>query len=597
MLSGIHKFFQNYLFTWRAAPFHTSVSTVLLAVEAVWPTAFTIISGLVVGAVPAAIDDGLLSPAGRHLLTLLLIAGAAQCLILLDRALGQFELLGMEQGVAAVRRRLLMETSLAPGGIAHLEDPDFRDQVAIAGGSRGLRPENMPARMRDLVYAWAVPIGGAIILFHYLWWAPLVLAAAMWVVRRWQRSSIQLHLDARRGGIQETRRAAYYRDLTLDGLAAKELRVFDLGQFMVDRLVGHSMRALNEIWRRRTRVTWLMVATVVAIIGSEGIVYVALGWSALRGVLGLAGLAMSLQAVQSVLSWATVEAEFEYREGAAALEATTRLPDRIGPVSRISGTRFADGMPQREMRFERVGFRYPGGAVDVFSGLDLAIPAGRSTAIVGSNGAGKTTLIKLIARLYDPSAGRITVDGQDLSDLDPGAWRRRLAVVFQDFTHYEMSAHDNIAFGALEVASVPGALEAAARGAGASELVESLPRGWETILSRAYTGGTDLSGGQWQRIALARALLAARRGGLLILDEPTASLDVRAEAEIFDRFLELTEGLTTILISHRFSSVRHADHIVVIDQGVVVEQGTHQDLLRSKGRYAAMFAMQADRFR
>ena len=597
MLSGIHRFFQNYLFTWRAAPFHTSVSTVLIAGEAVWPTAFTIISGLVVGAIPAAIADGLLSPAGRHLLVLLLIAGAGQCLILLDRALGQFELLGMEQGVAAARRRLLMETSLAPGGIAHLEDPQFQDQVAIAGGNGGLRPENMPARMRNLVYAWAIPIGGAIILLHYLWWAPLVLAGAMWVLRRWQGSSLQLHLDARQGGIQETRRAAYYRNLTLDGLAAKELRVFDLGAFIVDRLVGHSMRALDEIWRRRTRVTWLMVATVAAVIGSEGIVYVALGWSALRGVLGLAGLAMSLQAVQSVLSWATVEAEFEYREAATALEATTRLPDTIGPVSHISGARPAGGMPHGEIRFEGVAFRYPGGAADVFSGLDLTIPAGRSTAIVGSNGAGKTTLIKLIARLYDPTGGRVTVDGQDLSALEPGAWRRRLAVVFQDFTEYEMSVRDNVAFGALEVASVPGALEKAAQGAGASELIDSLPARWETILSRAYTGGTDLSGGQWQRIALARALLATRRGGLLILDEPTASLDVRAEAEIFDRFLELTEGLTTILISHRFSSVRHAAHIVVIEQGVVVEQGSHQDLMGSRGRYAAMFAMQADRFR
>ena len=419
----------------------------------------------------------------------------------------------------------------------------------------------------------------------------------MWVLRRWQGSSLQLHLDARQGGIEETRRAAYYRNLTLDGLAAKELRVFDLGAFIVDRLVGHSMRALDEIWRRRTRVTWLMVATVAAVIGSEGIVYVALGWSALRGVLGLAGLAMSLQAVQSVLSWATVEAEFEYREAATALEATTRLPDTIGPVSHISGARPAGGMPHGEIRFEGVAFRYPGGAADVFSGLDLTIPAGRSTAIVGSNGAGKTTLIKLIARLYDPTGGRVTVDGQDLSALEPGAWRRRLAVVFQDFTEYEMSVRDNVAFGALEVASVPGALEKAAQGAGASELIDSLPARWETILSRAYTGGTDLSGGQWQRIALARALLATRRGGLLILDEPTASLDVRAEAEIFDRFLELTEGLTTILISHRFSSVRHAAHIVVIEQGVVVEQGSHQDLMGSRGRYAAMFAMQADRFR
>jgi ATP-binding cassette subfamily B protein len=597
VLSGLRKFWQNYVFTWRAAPFPTFASTVLLAMEVLWAPGFTILSGLVVGAIPGAIAHGLGSSQGRGLLTLLLIAGAAQGLVMLARAICQFELLGMEQGVAAVRRRMLLEMSLAPGGIAHLEDPAFGDQVAIAGGGGGLRPENMPARMRNVVYAWSIPIGGAIILFRYLWWAPLLLACAVWLLRRWESSSIQLQFDAAPGGIQEARRAAYYRGLSLEGGAAKELRVFDLGAFVVDRMVGHSMEALNEIWRRRTRVTWLMVATVAAVIGSQAIVYVALGLSALHGALGLAGLAMSLQSVQSVISWTTVEAQVDYQVSAAALEATRSLGERIGPASQIAGVKPADGVPRREIRLEGVRFRYPGASADVFSDLDLHIPAGRSTAIVGSNGAGKTTLIKLIARLYNPSAGRITIDGQDLASLEPEAWRRRLAVVFQDFTTYEMSARDNIAFGALEVASAPDALEVAARQAGASELIENLPRGWDTILSRAYTGGTDLSGGQWQRVALARALLAARRGGVLILDEPTASLDVRAEAEIFDRFLELTEGLTTILISHRFSSVRHAERIVVIEEGGVVEQGTHEELLASDGRYAAMFAMQADRFR
>lgn len=596
-LSGLREFLRNYAFTWRAAPFHTFASTLLLAVDALWPTAFTILSGLVVGSIPPAIAHGLGSASGRRLIALIVITGAGQGLVMLCRALQQFELLGMEQGVAAVRRRLLVETSLAPGGIAHLEDSSYQDQVAIAGGAGGLRPENMPARMRNVVFAWAMPVGGAIILFRYLWWAPLLLAGALWVLRLWEGSVLRLQIDARHGRIQETRRAAYFRDTTLDGAAAKELRVFDLGGFVVDRLLGHSMRALDEIWRRQTRVTWLMVATVAAVIGSQGIVYIGLGWSALHGALGLAGLAMSVQAVQSVVSWTTVEAQIEYRVSAAALAATTSLSDRITPVSRISGDQPAEGLPRREIRLRGVRFRYPGASTDVFSGLDLDLPAGRSTAIVGSNGAGKTTLIKLIARLYDPTGGTITVDGRDLTTLDPTAWRRRLAVVFQDFTTYEMSARDNVAFGALEEAATPDALEVAAGQVGAREMIEGLPRGWETILSRAYTDGTDLSGGQWQRIALARAMLAARRRGVLILDEPTASLDVRAEAEIFDRFLELTEGLTTILISHRFSSVRHADRIVVIERGGVVEQGTHDELLRAGGRYAAMFTMQADRFR
>ena len=597
-LIHIRTFIENYRLTWRSAPYPTFASTVLTAVDGLWPTGFTVITGLIVGAIPPAVSHGLRSSEGRHLLILLAVAATAQGLVMLARAYEQFQLLGMEQGVAALRRRRIMEACLRPGGIAHLEDPAFGDQVAVARGSREfwLRPENMPARMRNIVFSWAAPIGGALILFRYLWWAPLLLGCALFVLRRWEASSIDIHRVSSRRGIKEMRRAAYYRDLALDGKAAKELRVFDLGPFVTDRLLGHSTRALAEIWSRRTRVTWDMVATIAAVVVSQAVVYVALGWSALHGGLGLAGLAMCAQAVQSVVSWATVESEFEYGIAAGALEAAMSLEARASRSARIAGTGRADGLPHREIRFNRVRFGYPGAGRDVFERLDLTIPAGRSLAIVGSNGAGKTTLIKLLARLYDPSEGSITVDGFPLADLAPAAWRARLAVVFQDFTTYEMSARDNIAFGALEVARQPDALETAARQAGALDLIQSLPDGWDTILSRAYTGGSDLSGGQWQRIALARALLAARRGGVLVLDEPTASLDVRAEAEIFDRFLDLTRGLTTILISHRFSTVRHASRIVVIEGGTVLEDGTHDDLLRAGGRYAEMFTMQAARF-
>jgi ABC-type multidrug transport system fused ATPase/permease subunit len=233
----------------------------------------------------------------------------------------------------------------------------------------------------------------------------------------------------------------------------------------------------------------------------------------------------------------------------------------------------------------------------VFRDLNLTIPAGQSLAIVGANGAGKTTLISLLARLYDPTEGRITVDGIDLAEVDPRAWQRRVAAIFQEFVKYEFSAHDNVAVGAIERQHDRAAVIEAARRAGALDLVESLPHGWDTILSRQYTGGADLSGGQWQRIALARALFAASSGApILIMDEPTAHLDVRAEAAFYDSFLDLTHGLTTIVISHRFSTVRRADRIVVIDRGGVLEHGTHQDLLAAGGTYARMFTLQAQRF-
>ncbi|HEV7214817.1 MAG TPA: ATP-binding cassette domain-containing protein, partial [Chloroflexota bacterium] len=253
--------------------------------------------------------------------------------------------------------------------------------------------------------------------------------------------------------------------------------------------------------------------------------------------------------------------------------------------------------PDAAIRFTDVSFRYPGRGVDVLTGLDLTIPAGHSLAIVGLNGAGKTTLIKLLTRLYLPDAGVISVDDVDLATLDAADWQRRLTAVFQDFGRYELSVRENVGLGAPDQACDQARLCEAARLAGALELIEALPHGWDTILSRRYSGGVDLSGGQWQRIALARALFAALGGArVLVLDEPTASLDVRAEADLYSRFLDITKGLTTILISHRFSTVRRAERICVLEHGRVVEEGSHEELLAAGGSYASMFALQAMRF-
>jgi ABC-type multidrug transport system fused ATPase/permease subunit len=253
-----------------------------------------------------------------------------------------------------------------------------------------------------------------------------------------------------------------------------------------------------------------------------------------------------------------------------------------------SGRRDPRGRPRHEIRFEHVSFTYEGAASPVLDGFDLAIPAGTSLAIVGPNGAGKTTMAKLLCRLYDPQQGALLVDGIDLRDYDLEAWRARLSAVFQDFIRYELSLARNVAPGGAADKEVLQALEMA----GASGLA-----GLDTVLSRAFEGGTDLSGGQWQRVALARALCSVQLGaGVVILDEPTAQLDVRGEAEIFDRILKATRGLTTILISHRFSTVRHADRICVLEGGRVVELGSHMQLMRRRGRYRRMFDLQAARF-
>jgi ABC-type multidrug transport system fused ATPase/permease subunit len=244
-------------------------------------------------------------------------------------------------------------------------------------------------------------------------------------------------------------------------------------------------------------------------------------------------------------------------------------------------------MPAHDIRFRDVSVAYPGGA-PILDHFDLTIPAGSSLAIVGQNGAGKTTLAKLLCRLYDPQSGAIEIDGQDLRSFDIASWRARLAAVFQDFIRFELPLRDNVS-----PAGAPDwAIEKALESAGATGLANL-----DTILARGYEGGTDLSGGQWQRVALARALCAVERGaGVVLLDEPTAQLDVRGEAEIFERILVATRHCTTILISHRFSTVRQADRICVLEHGKVVELGTHDELIARGGRYRTMFDLQAQRF-
>jgi ABC-type multidrug transport system fused ATPase/permease subunit len=396
-------------------------------------------------------------------------------------------------------------------------------------------------------------------------------------------------------------RAEYLRDLAITRPAAKEIRIWGMLDWLVARFDTVWHAAMAPIWReRRPRARVVLGATgAVALVNLLS--YALLVWAAVRHDLGLAGLAVYTQALALANNYTAFDdGNAHLSFAAASVPRVLNLDAHVGGGSAPAtppATALPEVFPAERIALSGVRFRYPGADGDALNGVDLTIEAGRSLAIVGDNGAGKSSLVKVLCGLYTPTAGAVEVDGHDLSALDPAAWRGRIAVLFQDFARYHLTVAENIGLGAPRFAADRDLLRTAAERAGALPTIERLPHGWDTVLSPEYTGGVDLSGGQWQRIALARALFAVDAGArVLVLDEPTAALDVRAEAEIYERFLELTAGLTTILISHRFSTVRRADRIVVLDRGTVVEDGSHDTLIARSGRYARMFDLQAARF-
>jgi ATP-binding cassette, subfamily B, bacterial len=605
----------------RLRPALTTAVVVVAVVQALAPLVTAAASGLVIGLVPTVVRHGLGSGPGREMVAAVLVVCVVMVLMGAAGTWQQAWTFTLGRRLDAELDRELMAAASAAPGIAHLEDPAVVDMVAAAAGGSG-RGRGRPGRgvqaLAGVASSRATLVGASVIIGTLRWWlGAALLVSVVWAQAEARRAHARVAGDdvARTGRL---RRAGYFRDVALDSGAAKELRVFGLGGFLLGRFRTEQEAAVASARAgRRASLRRLPVAiTCLALVVTGCLAAIAL--QAAGGHLSLTLTAFYAQAVTMSVSgitsggtgqlnilafaMATLGAQrTALRRLRAAVPAPAALPPGAAPLSCAATVAPAEGPPRGEVRFEGVTFRYPGQQRAVLDGLDLAIPAGRSLAVVGVNGAGKTTLVKLLCRLYEPTEGRITADGTDIATLDAAAWQRRVAIIFQDFTHYDLPAYLNVGWAAPELLAdreqALAAIREAARLAGALEVVEGLPGGWDTVLSPSYRGGAGLSGGQWQRVALARALLAARSGaGVLVLDEPTANLDVRAEAEIYDRFLEMTAGLTTIIISHRMSTVRMADRIAVLDGGRVTEQGSHEHLLEAGGRYAEMFRLQAARF-
>jgi len=555
--------------------------------------------GFVVGAVPGAVRDGMSSAAGHRLIAALVVAALLYAVsLILDPVGGALGTAASQRINGQLQARLLTAVT-APATVTHLEDEETLNRLAAAEGSlTGFFPGDAPVTWVGSVAGRLSGLIGCAVIAAYFWWLGLLLLVMWLVVRRVILKSVLRQAIDMRGQTTEMRRAWYYTGVGSKARDAKEVRVFGLAKFFGGRYAAHfteSIRAGHAGLRglhKRAAACFLVVTAGYALavytitdaarvheIGPRSM-------SIMLPMLAITAAVGNVSIDDITLAWTLF-----------GLPDADRLERDLLPPSELDGSADPGDAPRTAVRFESVGFRYPSGSADVLAGVDLELSAGTSTALVGVNGAGKSTLVSLLARLRDPTSGRITVDGTDIRDLDPGRWQRTIALMPQDPVRYPLTAYDNVAFGSLEQAGDRAGVERAARLSGFAAVVAGLPLGWDTVLARELPGGAELSGGQWQRLALARALFATFHGArILVLDEPTAALDVRAEARFYERFHEITAGLTTLVISHRFATVRRAQRIYVLDGGMITESGSHDELLAAGGTYAEMYRIQAKRF-
>ncbi len=556
------------------------------------PAAVAFIGARIVDAVVAASgSDGALGP----VLELVALEGlAVAVLALCQRALSLCTTLLREQLGFRVNS-MILEKALTLD-LEHFEDSEFYDRMTRARREASARPLSLVMRSFSLAQNVISLVSYAALLFHFSAWAVLLLAIAglpgFIAETRFSNQAFQLF----RWRSTERRMQSYLETVIAREDHAKEVKLFGLGQRLLDRYKAiHRALFAQERKLAIRRDSWgfgLGLVATAALYG--GYCWVAV--SAVRGGITIGEMTMYLLlfrqgqgAVSSALG--AISGLYEDNLYLSTLYEYLDTPARPPGGVAASGPDPADGL-----RLENVSFVYPGAEQAALSAVSLHLRPGRSLALVGSNGSGKTTLIKLLTRLYVPTSGRITLDGRDLAEWDVEVLRRRFGVIFQDFVRYQMKVGENIGAGEERAFEDESRWREAAELGQASDMIETLPQGYQTQLGKWFQGGRELSGGQWQKVAVSRSFMR-RDADIRVLDEPTAAMDAEAEAEVFHHVRDLAEGRMTILISHRFSTVRMADEIVVLDGGRVVERGDHASLMEQGGVYARLFELQARGYR
>ena len=582
-------------FVWQSSPSLAVYSIVVRVIQGLLPLAMLYLTKLLIDAV----TEGLKTPSAEASLTRIttILAGLAGVAVANAMLTVVASLISrIHAQVVTDHMHALLQAKSVEVDLEYYENAQYQDTLHRAQQEAPYRPTSI----LNALLQFGQDAISLLAMAGILWWLHwgvipiLMLTAIPYFFVRLQQSNRLFAWERERTPLE--RKAWYVNMLLTQATAAKEVRLFDLGPQL--RQWFQDARSVLRRERIALERRWALAGLAAQIVGVVGVfgVYSFVAFRTIQGLLTVGDLVMFFQAVQRAsgflerLGW-SVSNLYE-----SNLFLTT-LDEFLGIQSRLPESAHPKLFPQpikQGITFDHVSFQYPHEERVAIRDFTFSIRPGEHVAFVGANGSGKTTLVKLLCRLYDPSGGRITIDGADLRDYPIADVRGAVSGIFQDFVKFQLSAKDNIALGVRSPDVDLSAVTQAAKQAGVHEAIERLPKGYESLLGKLFDGGHELSIGEWQKVALARAIL--RDSQILILDEPTSAMDAKAEAELFERFHELAQGRTAILISHRLSTVKMADRIFVVDRGEIVEQGTHDDLMRQQGLYATLFLTQAQHY-
>jgi ATP-binding cassette subfamily B protein len=580
---------------WESSPSLAVASIVVRVVQGLLPLVVLYLMKLLIDAVTEAVKTPTDDPSLTRILTILGgIAGVAAVTAMLTAVGGLIS--KIQAQIVTDHMYALLQAKSVEVDLEYYENAQYQDTLHRAQQEAPYRP----TAILNAVLQLGQNTISLVAMGAVLWWLHwgvipiLILAAIPYFIVRLQQSNRLFVWERERTPLQ--RKVWYVHMLLTQALAAKEVRLFDLGP----RLRQWFQDARSVLCQERVALErrWVISASVAQLIGVAGIfgVYSFVVVRTLQGQLTVGDLVICFQAVQRASGFLESVGHNVANLYENDLFLTT-LSEFLGIQSRLPTSMCPKAFPRpitKGIVFDHISFQYPHEERVAIRDFTFAIRPGEHVAFVGANGAGKTTLVKLLCRLYDPSGGRIMIDGIDLRDYLIDDVRGAVSGIFQDFVKFQLSAKDNIALGVRTSGVDPFAVVRAAKQAGIHEAIERLPNGYESLLGKLFESGHELSIGEWQKVALARAIL--RDSQILILDEPTSAMDAKAEAELFERFHELAQGRTAILISHRLSTVKMADRIFVMDQGQIVEQGTHDELMAQQGLYTNLFMTQAQHY-